>query len=269
MNSPLPLVIDVDSIAAATRARMEHVSRRGQELADLITEWRATDPIGMKTKISEDRLNFEARWQVSPASFEHWALIFADGIHHLRAALDNCLYAIAQQSGATVKQLTAVQFPIVSDGAKWSSERRRIEMLPDGVRDVIESLQPFQEPDPMGSVNGLVVLSSLNNSDKHHIILTSLIQPKEIEHQFQVAFEDGRSVDGPPPVEYFNDVVDGALAVRVDGTPDRIAGVSGGGNFSAQVMVKDDAGRQWGMTSTLAELAVYVPAVVEGLLTAC
>ena len=256
---------DVEKVKAGTRARIEHVSRRGQELADLVTDWLATKPVGVTSKISDDRLIFEGRWRVAPAPSEQWALIFADGIHHLRAAMDNCLHAIAEQEGATPKQLTAVQFPVVSDPVKWSGERRRIEMLPERVRDVIESLQPFLQPVAERSTNGLAVLSSLNNADKHRIILTSLIQPKSIEHSFQVAFEKGRSVDTAPAVEYFNEVADGALSIRVDGTPDRIAEVTGGGNFSAQVMVIDGAGQQWGITDILAKLATYVSFVLDGI----
>jgi len=260
---------DVESIRAAAVLRLDHVSRRGQELADSITAWRATDPLGVTTSFSEDRFVFESRWRVDPAPFEQWALIFGDAIHHLRAMLDNCLHAIAEQEGATRRQLGAIQFPIVSDAANWADQGWHIEMLPERVRTAIENVQPFQRLEAERRGDGLAILSSLNNADKHRIILVGLIDTAAIEHDFLVSFEGGgRSVEGPPATEVFSDMVDGALSLRLDATPDRIAKVSGGGNFSGNVVVVDDSGQRHGMTSALAAIATYVPTVLDVVLAA-
>lgn len=260
---------DIERTAQAARTRLEHVSRRGQELADAIAAWSATEPIGIKIAIAEDRLSWEGFWRVSAPPFEQWALIFGDAVHHLRAMLDNLVHYIAEQEGATPQQLGAVQFPIVSDPAKWANNRSRIEMLPERVRATIEAVQPFQRPEPERASDGLAILAGLNNADKHRIILVSLIQPQTIGHSFSVEFEGGGPTDaGPPRTEFFVDMIDGAPAIRHDTSPDRIADVKGGGEFGVQVVVVDDAGNRWGVTSGLAAMATYVPTVLDIVLGA-
>lgn len=201
--------------------------------------------------------------------FEEWALILGDAVHHLRAMLDNLLHYIAELEGATSQQLGTVQFPIVSDPAKWANSTSRIAMLPERVRVAIEAVQPFQRTEAERASDGLAILAGLNNADKHRIILVSLIQPQTLGHSFSVEFEDGGPTDaGPPRTEFFGELADGAPAIRHDTSPDRIAKVTGGAEFGAQVVVVDDVGNRWGMTSGLAAIATYVPAVLDVVLAA-
>lgn len=259
----------LDSAAQAARSRLEHVSKRGQELADSIAAWRGVDPVGFTVAIAEDRLSWEARWQVSDPPVRQWALILGDAVHHLRAMLDNLVHHIAEQEGATARQLSTVQFPIAVEPANWSDQKGRIAMLPERVRAAIESVQPFQRPEAESSSDSLAILGRLSNADKHRMILVGLIQPNNFEHSVSVSFEDGAPSDaGPPRTEVFVDVIDGAPAMRHDTSPDRIAEVKLHLRGDVQVVVVDQAGNQWGMTSGLAAIATYVPKVLDIVLAA-
>lgn len=259
---------DIDRAARAASARLQHVLQRSQELAYAIEAWVATDPIAIKVTIADDRLSWEGRWQVSEPPFDQWALIFGDAAHHLRATLDNLVHFIADQEGATPRDLHIVQFPIALQDTKWGNAKRSIAMLPQPVRSAVEAVQPFQRPEHERASDGLAILSGLNNADKHRIILVCLVQPQTFEHAFAVEFEVEPLVAGPPRTEFFADVINGGPAIRHDTRPDRIANVKGRCGYGAQVLVVDESGHRWGMTSVLAALAEYVPSVLDYVLRA-
>lgn len=256
--------------AHAARMRLAHVNLSGQQLADSIQAWMATDPIGGVTRVSDDRLSWELRWSVALPQFDSWGLMFGDAVHNLRSMLDNFVYLIAESEGASAKELKNVQFPVESDSERWAKvAKQRISMLPARVQNAIESVQPFQRPESEQQSDGLAILSSFNNGDKHRIAIVDSIAPRTVEHEFQVQFEDGATVDGPPRTEFFaGPFEDGALALRHETAPDRIKSVSGSGKFEALVVIADEWGNQHGITSVLAGLATYVPMVLDVVLVA-
>lgn len=266
----MPEITPLERAASAARERLAHVDTRGQELADSIKAWMATDPIGGVTNIADDRLSWELRWSVASPRFDSWERVFGDAVHNLRSMLDNLLYFIAKSEGADTKQLKNVQFPVVSSEDTWPGvARRRISMLPDRVQQAVESVQPFQRREEERSSDPLVLLSSLNIDDKHRIGIVNGIAPQMVAGDFSVEFEDGVTVDGPPRTEFFVGFIeDGALALHHETAPDRIKRVTGRGKYEAHVVVVDEWGDQHGITSVLASLATYVARVLDVVLFA-
>lgn len=261
-------MVDAERAAQAAIARFEHVSARGQELADAIAAWMSTGPVKGVYTIADDRLSWELRWRLSPPP-DSWGMILGDAAHNLRSAMDNLLHFIAEREGATTAQLGQVQFPVVSDPAKWKDAKRRIAMLPERVQLAVEAVQPFNRPEVERPTDGLAILSSLNNADKHRIALAGDISPQTMEHSFSVEFEDGASSAGPPRTTFHGGyVVDGGLILEHDTAPDRIKAVHGHASYQAQVVIVDEWGNSTGVTQLLAALLTYLPQVLDVVLMA-
>jgi hypothetical protein len=266
-------MVDVARVKEAGRlaaVRLAHVSNIGQSLSDSIAAWMAQDPLRTTRSIAKDRLSWELRWVVKPPPpMEEWGLMFGDGMHNLRAMLDNLLHFIAHEEGADAEALGKVQFPVVSDPDKWAGQGWRIAMLPTRVQESLRAAQPFNRPEAERRDDGLALLTGFNNLDKHRIILPGLVQPHTINHKFSLAFEGaGVTVEGPPRTTFYPEVIDGALAIHHDTSPLRIASVTGEGQFDGQLVITADDGRTHGMTQVLSALATYLPAVLETVLTA-
>ena len=230
----------------------------------------STDPIKGVYLIADDRLSWELRWKLSSPPPDSWGFILGDAEHNLRAAMDNLLHFIAEREGATPTQLRAVQFPVLSDPTNWEdTKRRRISMLPERVQLAVESVQPFNRPEAERPSDGLAIMSSLNNSDKHRIALAGDISPQTLEHSFSVEFENGASDAGPPRTTFHGGyIVDGGLILEHDNAPDRIKAVSGHASYRAQVVIVDEWGNATGVTQLLAALLTYLPQVLDVVLSA-
>lgn len=260
---------DVAEAARLASVRLEQVARCGQELADRISAWAATEPAKIEVSISEDRLSWEARWRIQPAPLEEWGLVFGDAVHNLRASLDNLLSYIARKHGATERQLHLVQFPIVTERSKWSESQRRISMLPASVQLAVENLQPFNREgrEVAPSADPLALIADFNNADKHRLAIVGTIQPQEFAHSFSVEFEDDPSAAGPPRVTIDGRFEDGVRALFHDTSPDRIKKVKGDINVRVQVVVIDGWEVAHGVTQGLSGLLLYVPQVLDAVLS--
>lgn len=266
----MPDELELENAAKAARDRLSHVETRGQELADAIQSWMKSDPFGAVYTIADDRMSWELRWRFNTPVPPAWGLILADAAVNLHSALDNLLHYIAEHEKATEKELGRVQFPVVTDADKWKDSTRRISMLPPRVREAIEALQPSNRPEGERPSDGLAILTSLSNKNKHRIALASTIRPQEMGHSFAVSFEGGGvTADGPPRTTFHSGYIeDGALILEHDTAPDRIEGVEGKGKYKAQVVVIDQWGNTHGVTAVLAALLTYVTTVLEVVLEA-
>jgi hypothetical protein len=118
----------------------------------------------------------------SPLPSARWGLIFGDGVHCLRTALDHCVYAIgAKESGEDPPPNAEVlAFPITKNADKWNGARRRVASLSTEAQAAIEGLQPHGPPDefimrPLGGVQ------ELDNADKHRTIRVLAAVPEDTE----------------------------------------------------------------------------------------
>lgn len=122
-----------------------------------------------------------------------WGLEVSAFVHHLRSMLENLLCALVEHRGNTPTRTT--QFPILTCETDWKPRKeggraatRMIAGVSADDRDFIESVQPYKRrvffPDSLPPDNfsdgfvhthPLAVLRDLNNTDKHHYLLPSLI----------------------------------------------------------------------------------------------
>lgn len=118
--------------------------------------------------------------------------ITGDVIHNLRSALDHLAYQLVYVNGATHTKQTA--FPIWDSAAEYKAQRaRRVKGMAQGAIDAIDAIEPYQG----GKGAGLWVLHYLDISDKHHALLTPLINVTEASFTTPGFWERGyRGVGG-------------------------------------------------------------------------
>jgi hypothetical protein len=109
--------------------------------------------------------------QAPPAEI---GLITGDVIHNLRSALDHLAYQLVLVNGSTPSKQTA--FPIWDNASDYHAQRaRRVTGMAQAAIDAIDVFEPYQ----LGKGAGLWVLHYLDIADKHHALLTPLINVTE------------------------------------------------------------------------------------------
>jgi hypothetical protein len=102
-------------------------------------------------------------------------LVLGEFLYQLRAALDNCLYAVAViDSGQNPPpNATLLEWPICSSPERWSGQARRLGALSEEIRNSLETIQPYQAQRP--DWNCLRILHDLARTDRHralHLVTT-------------------------------------------------------------------------------------------------
>jgi hypothetical protein len=98
------------------------------------------------------------------------ALSLGEFLYQLRAALDNCLYAVAMiDSGLdTPPNATALEWPICVDATAWAKSTWRRDGLSAPIRAALEAIQPYQAERP--DLNCLRILNDLARIDRHRAL---------------------------------------------------------------------------------------------------
>jgi len=97
-------------------------------------------------------------------------LIVGDVIHNLRSALDHLTYQLVLRNGASPTKQTA--FPVFDDATKYTTGLAgKVKGIAQSAIDAIDATEPYQG----GKGAGFWVLHYLDIADKHHALLTTLI----------------------------------------------------------------------------------------------
>ncbi|MGO4598502.1 hypothetical protein [Terrabacter sp. 2RAF25] len=101
---------------------------------------------------------------------EELTLILGEFLYQLRAALDNCLYAVAViVSGSNPPPgASALQWPICDTAEAFSKQRSRLKHLPERLVACLEAIQPYQADLP--AWNSLRLLNDLARVDRHRAL---------------------------------------------------------------------------------------------------
>lgn len=137
------------------------------------------------------------------------SLAFGELLYELRAALDNCLYAVAVLvSGQNPPPSAArLEWPIRLTPAEWKSQASRYRDLPSEITDALELIQPYQAECP--GWNPLAILHELARVDRHrsmHGLGLYLTEFRLLANNKQIEVLD----TGSPGI-----VVDGAQIMRM------------------------------------------------------
>lgn len=124
------------------------------------------------------------------------SLMLGEFLYELRAALDNCLYAVAvlvsqQRPPPNAERL---EWPICLDESSWrSTARRRLGALPPEVQEALAGVQPFMASSP--EWNCLRILHDLARVDRHrtaHLIAPFLAEANAVVDRSDIVDLDVR-----------------------------------------------------------------------------
>lgn len=157
-----PVEHEIDLVIARLNRAEDHYRSFGRIWA----EYLADDPHSLEHTRQDDgtvvvRLRREHAFPI-PLS-----LAFGELLYELRAALDNCLYAVAALvSGENPPPSAArLEWPIRLTPAEWKSQASRYRDLPSEITDALERIQPYQAECP--DWNSLAILHDLARIDRH------------------------------------------------------------------------------------------------------
>lgn len=188
------------------------------DIAELISTWSCAGPIELRPFwIDKNANTFEVRVvRIRPVP-PLVSLRFSEGIHHLRAALDNVVWHLVEQIHGPISDTDAllVAMPIYEDPDKYGNwVRRRVkaglscfdEASSLGAR--IQSLQPFADDTEsiasMGEllalltetereeVHPLLLLQAYSNMDKHRHITVSAARGFNSTYETPLMTQDRR-----------------------------------------------------------------------------
>jgi len=95
------------------------------------------------------------------------SILLGEMLYELRAALDNCLYAVAALVSGENPPPNAgrLEWPIRSTPAEWKAQSGRYRALPTAIVTALEAIQPYQAEYP--DWNSLAILHELARIDRH------------------------------------------------------------------------------------------------------
>ncbi len=95
------------------------------------------------------------------------SVLLGEYLYELRAALDNCLYAVAVITSGQNPPPNAerLEWPIRASRREWTNQVGRYRALPDVVVEALEAIQPYQAEFP--TWNSLALLHDLARFDRH------------------------------------------------------------------------------------------------------
>jgi len=98
------------------------------------------------------------------------SLLLGEYLYELRAALDNCLYAVAviDSGQSPPPNGDLLEWPIYLTPKKWKDNQRRFAALSPELRDALEGIQPYQAATP--GWNCLRILHDLARTDRHRAL---------------------------------------------------------------------------------------------------
>lgn len=175
----------VGSFSGVT-AKFDRAGEHFHTLGDEILAWGNGDPAPLTLRSEPESAAFQhriyVRFVVKP-NIVRWGLLFGDGVHNLRSALDHLVYALAvRETGLNPPpKFGVLQFPIRDDLTKWTDNDDRLHGLSQPMRAFIKSVQPFQAEPQHPHSDRLWTLSEFDNADKHRAIRPVGIVPNELE----------------------------------------------------------------------------------------
>lgn len=250
--------------AAWALAKIGRARQHSHELQSRIAGWAATANPRPLTSLAEDRLSWEVRLSAfDPPSLGEWALILGDAIHNLRSALDVLVWAHADHPALSSAEAKSIAFPIWIDESSWKANAARVlRTVPDEMVERIRDCQPFQRPTEERQKDGLLLLSELDNRDKHRLALVTTVEPQAAEWMHGIEFaDDGASARVPPNVTIHSIALEPSALLLSGATVDPIVRVSGGLSLTMQVGLDPGSGFI-GAIQLIENLAGYVTTVV-------
>jgi hypothetical protein len=162
-----------DGLDIAMRLDLK-VQRAKKHIVDLESEWGIFLDTGpYRISVEDDFNTGERNYNVADAGEipVDIPVIVGDALQNIRSALDHLAYHLAVLGSGSSGKLSHTYFPISDNATKYHSEKaRKVKGMRQDAIDAIDALEPY------GGGRGEIfwLINTLNNIDKHRILLTAL-----------------------------------------------------------------------------------------------
>ncbi|WDF35065.1 hypothetical protein PTW37_16300 (plasmid) [Arthrobacter agilis] len=157
-----PIAFELDLLTARLKRAQDHYLSFGQTWAEYLeTRPHKLDPVTEAGGVVVVRLR-----RLRPLPIE-LSIVLGELLYELRAALDNCLYAVAVLVSGQNPPPSAgrLEWPIRITSDEWKSQSKRYQDLPPLIVECLELIQPYNAKVP--SWNSLAILHELARIDRH------------------------------------------------------------------------------------------------------
>jgi hypothetical protein len=96
-----------------------------------------------------------------------WEATFHDGVHNLRAALDNLCFELCHLEGRAPRSPGSIYFPVTAHSNEWPGRTKHLSTIPPSVLERIREVQSWARPREDGEPDPLELISRVDNHDKH------------------------------------------------------------------------------------------------------
>jgi hypothetical protein len=171
-----------DGCLVKVKRAKEHRDALKSEIGAVFAELNNLPRVG--TKYEEETGDYILYVSYMPdlsALIERASLLFGDGIHNLRSALDHLVYTLALvHKNGKIEDPRRLAFPITDSEKDWRGQVYRLKEISAEDRTIIEWYQPYNAlargGQPVGSPTLLGYLRDLDDWDKHRL-LTPVVVP--------------------------------------------------------------------------------------------
>ena len=188
---------------------------RAKELIDQIAEEEKSflpSAVRAEETRSKDGKEFRLHVFAQKELPQRFSILAGEVVHQLRSSLDHIVWAIALRN--TPNPAQRLQFPIFKTDSDFNNALNNLRDIGTTAIDIIRAMQPYNADEPVSA--GLAVLQSLNNADKHRLLIVTMTAA-EIGNDVGV-------IPGSTPVEIariwggerVNVTAQGALAFAID-----------------------------------------------------
>lgn len=147
-------------------ARLNRATEHYRSFGRLWAEYLDSGPHRLERITERDGVVAARLRRVRPIPAE-LSVVFGELLCQLRAALDNCLYAVAVLTSGQNPPPNAqrLEWPIRETLAEWKSQASRYRDLPSSIVEALAAIQPYQAECP--GWNSLHILHDLARLDRH------------------------------------------------------------------------------------------------------
>jgi hypothetical protein len=252
-------------------AKLARASTQVAGLLQSVTAWTTANAISARCELREGRLGYRLILEGYPTSppLIEWGLITGECVHNLRSALDNLAYALARLHRDPPGRPKDVAFPIYREKKKFDDKgKKNVAQIPKQAAAVLERIQPFQRDGSLqegrAENDPLLMLQSLNNTDKHRVPSVVLLAPASLSHVHEIEFrnDDEAAANAPPDFTVWTGPLKPSVVLVEMRTKHPVASVKGRSDIHAVVALETDDGPR-PLDQVLKPLLVYSGMIVD------
>lgn len=96
-----------------------------------------------------------------------WEAAFHDGVHNLRAALDNLCFELCHLEGQVPQNPGSIYFPVTAHPNDWPGRTKHLGTMPPPLLERIRQVQVWARLSDDGEPDPLTLITRVDNHDKH------------------------------------------------------------------------------------------------------